>query len=126
MGITNPSLPNTIPSIRNCFYWFDWLQKVDMFLKDRGYKRYTGHVQKEDYCYLKTFKNTLQEDIFQVGCLVYDFRESDDSRVSISYICFFTGLRGRFEFKCSSDTVSVQQFEDLCYEMYYKLSKKLD
>lgn len=64
MGIVNSTLPNVSPDMKNCWDWDLWLDNVDTFLKDRGYIRYSGHIQKEDFCYLKTFKNTLNEDIF--------------------------------------------------------------
>lgn len=115
MGIESTTLqlplnpPLLIASVSGCTSWDEWLEQIELSLKEIGYRKYKQNLKNEDFAYWKTF------DGYQVGLFFYDFRKHQNQfnipeGIGVQFECMFTDIDSRIDLSVSKD-ISLEQFE---------------
>lgn len=79
--------------------WEDWLSALDKKVTEIGYRKYNQSHKGENFAYWKSFYDDKEEEkkIYQIGILVYDFRQYEKAkgsgfyRISTQYECMLIG-----------------------------------
>lgn len=113
--------PKIVPEFEDSKTWDEWLEKMDLYLKGIGYKKYVQNFKKEDFAYWKSFEID-GEKVYQIGLLFYDFRPYADrdpgaDRISIQFECMFTEIDCRIDLAVSKD-IWLFDFQDMALTFY--------
>ena len=93
-----------------------YLEDLDNFLKDKGFRKYNQNHKGEDFAYWKQY-----DEKYQIGLLIYDLRKypQDDfeKRVSIAFECMPLEIDGRCDL-CVSKDIELHEFEMMADSFY--------
>lgn len=97
-------------------WWDDLLEIVEHALQERGYKRFSQRLGREDFTYWKSFEG------YQIGIKFYDFRkyfrvDPEAENISITF-SVRPGLEDGYLFLDASIPLTIDQLEKLAEEFY--------
>jgi len=113
------------------------LEKFELELIEKGYKKYFSKYKNEDYCYWKSFGITYDEDNdkiiqYQIGLLVYDFSKysnlpefQEPFSVSYEFILGRNDKIDRVDLSISDIKLTIEKFEEISLNFYNKVCKQL-
>jgi hypothetical protein len=113
-------------------YWDsldELLDKTEVFLRDRGYKKYKQNYKNEDFAYWKSFYiNDVKA--YQVAVLFYDYRKYnnafiDCNRIGLQFECMISNIDSRIDLSVSKD-VTIEVFEDMSRKFYESMIEYQD
>lgn len=89
-----------------------WLDSFDKKMTKNGYTKHKQNIKGEIVAYWKTF-----EGAYQVGFLIYDFRQyidrdPDANRIGVQYECMLH-KDYRMDLNVSRDDITVDRFEKI-------------
>lgn len=120
--------PNLIESITPIDSWDEWLRETEDSLGIRGYRKYKQNLKNEDFAYWKSFYDSEDTKIYQVGLFFYDFRkfnhidQMSNERIGIQFICMLSDSDGRIDLSVSKD-LTLDDFESMSLGFYNSMSK---
>jgi len=98
--------------------WDKWLEDVETYLKDNGYRKYNQGWKRENFAYWKSFEG------YQVGVFFYDFRKYDEEEgISIQYECMLIS-KVRIDLSVFKD-IQLEEFEKMSEDFYQTMKKYL-
>ena len=114
-----------ITDLKNVTDYDEYLKDLDTFMwYDHVYKRYNQNLHGEKYAYWKVFKDSDGNKLYQIGLLVYDFREYNlEVKISTEYRCMvLDDGDDRLEMICSKD-IELREFEKMSESFYNEMKK---
>jgi len=101
--------------------WAKYLENLDTFLKEKGFKKYNQNHKREDFAYWKQY-----DEKYQIGLLIYDWRKCPQhnfyKRVSIAFECMPLGIDGRCDL-CVSKDIELHEFEMMADSFYNAMAE---
>jgi len=119
--------PILIQSVTSIDSWDEWLRETEDFLGIRGYRKYKQNLKNEDFAYWKSFYDSEDNKIYQLGLFFYDFRkfthlDQNHERIGIQFICMLNDNDGRIDLSISKD-ITLDYFESMSLDFYNSMSK---
>lgn len=111
------------------------LEKFELEVIEKGYKKYQGHYKKEDYAYWKSFDISYDQDgdkkiCYQISLMIYDFGKYPQNTskfpisISFEFLLASTEKISRVDLSISDDNLTVEEFEKICEEFYNTICKQ--
>lgn len=95
-----------------------YLNDLDLYLTNKGFKKYNQNIKNEDCAYWKIYN-----DKYQIGLLVYDFRKYKTiNTISIQFECMLTNIDCRCDLVVSK-SIELHDFEEMAKTFYDAMSK---
>lgn len=111
------------------------LEKFEIELIEKGYRKYHGHYKNEDYAYWKSFDVKWDEDGdrkvgYQIALMIYDFGKYPQNisefpiNISFEFLLGNSEKFSRVDLSISDENLTVEKFEEICEEFYNTICKQ--
>ena len=101
--------------------WAKYLEDLDNFLKDKGFRKYNQNHKREDLAYWKQY-----DEKYQIGLLIYDWRKypqhNFEKRVSIAFECMLLDIDGKCDL-CVDKDIELYDFEMMADSFYNAMAE---